>query len=211
MTGQPKSSLWNSIRQMRRMSKRDHVEFWRKDDLRNIIPPGTEHPAGWDEALFLRRFTAMLDPSSVLEIGCGWGRLCKAFDSDTYTGIDINPQAIEKAAVDYPGYQFNVVSYDEDYPETDLCMAYTVLLHIDDQLIENVVERIHQSCKQVLVAEILGRRWRATSKTVPVFNRDRQDYVDLFHGFTLEMETRKPYLRYRDTEISFLHFVKKGS
>jgi SAM-dependent methyltransferase len=203
-----KTSIWNKVKRFRRMSKQDHVNFWVKDELKNIIPPGTDNPAGWDEAAFLQELTLLLTPTSVLEIGCGWGRLCEAFDAAIYTGVDINPKAVEKAMGEHPGYRFQALGYDDDYPKADLCMVYTVLLHVDDQFIESVVERIRKCCDRVLVVEILGRQWRATSKKVPVFNRDRENYVKLFSGYTLEMEIKKPYRRYQDTDISFLYFVK---
>ena len=38
----------------------DLVGFWRSDHLRNITPPSTATPAGFDEALFLKTLVAIV-------------------------------------------------------------------------------------------------------------------------------------------------------
>ncbi|MDP6491693.1 MAG: hypothetical protein QGG69_08000 [Kiritimatiellia bacterium] len=191
------------------MSKNDHVQFWIDDSMRNITPHGAERPAGWEETAFLRELTGLLDFATVYELGCGYGRLCTAFRPDVYVGLDINPSAIERARKDHPEHSFRLIGFDGPYPEKDLCLAYTVLLHIDDRHIREVADQITRTATRVLVAEILGRCWRRRGK-VPTFNRKREDYERLLSAFRLEMEIRKPYLRYADTDISFLYFEKNG-
>jgi SAM-dependent methyltransferase len=192
---------------MRNLRPEEHVDFWVKDGLRNIIPPGTQHPAGWDEAAFLRQVAGLLRVDTMFELGCGRGRLCGAFRPDQYLGVDINAEAIATASRENPGYTFQTIEYGAPYPTRDLCLAYTVLLHVDDNLIGGVAARIKAGVSQLLLVEILGRHWRRGGSKVPVFNRERADYEHLFGPMTLEMEIRRPYRRYPGTEISFLHFV----
>jgi len=195
--------LWNP-----RMAKGDHKAFWVGDGLRNILPKGSEgDPAGWDERAFLKQWTGAIPFETAWELGCGYGRLATAFDAKQYVGVDLNPKAVERARQDNPGYTFREIDFDDAYPQGDLCLAYTVLLHIHDDYIHDVAARIAAGSRSVLVVEILGRRRRGGGKT-PSFNRERGEYEQIFSAFELAWELRKPYLFYRDTDISFLYFQK---
>ncbi|MFC1453460.1 class I SAM-dependent methyltransferase [Verrucomicrobiota bacterium] len=200
----PTMSFWRRKRPAPR-SKQDYVDFWIRNAMQDITPPGTEHPAGWDEVDFIGRVCGMLPYNTVCEFGCGYGRLCAAFGPGSYTGLDVNPKAIERAGAEHPEYNFRTIAYDDPLPECDLCLAYTVLLHVADEYVGEVVSRIRAGARQVVVAEILGRHWRRPSR-VPVFNREKEEYVDLFSGYGLEIELARPYRRYPDTMITFLYF-----
>ena len=53
----------------------------------------------------------IVDPAkNVLEVGCGYGRLCRAFVPQCYIGVDINPKAIEAARQKNPGYKFDLIN-----------------------------------------------------------------------------------------------------
>lgn len=195
----------------------DYKKYWAGDDLKNIIPQHHgQYPEGWDPAEVLKMMIKEKNPEKVLDFGCGYGRLCHAFDCDSYRGVDLNPHAIEVARKTYPGYRFMEINIDSSFEKVDVVFAYTVFLHLDDDTLSNILLRLRESCqKQLIVAEILGREWRRPGLP-PVFNRDRADYQELIsaQGFEFVDEYRRPYQRYasmpefsnKNTDVSFLLF-----
>ena len=192
------------------VSAKSLTEFWQKDSMKNIVPPGTTEPEGWDVKKFLSELEVFREAESVVEIGCGFGRLSAAFSPDKYLGIDINPEAVSTAKNKNMHHQYKVINYDDSYPKAEVGFAYTVLLHVSDELIDNVTSRIAKSYDKFIVAEILGRKWRSPGQRVPVFNRDQDEYIKVFskHGMTLGQVIEKEYVHYPNTNISFLIFSK---
>lgn len=184
------------------------TQFWIDDGLRNIQPPG-ENPAGFDEVAFLAGVYRLCDARTVLDLGCGWGRLAGAFPADRYTGIDINPKAVERARALHPDYRFEQAAFDDPLPARDLCVASSVLLHADDRNVAGLAERMSRSFRKLLIIEIMQRNVREqTGHQVPAYCRDRGDYERLFASFEMQFEIRKPYLWYRDQgrELSYVLF-----
>jgi SAM-dependent methyltransferase len=183
------------------------VDFWERDQLKTIKPRSLrfgEQPEGWDVHEFLRRTLGpYLGQNQVTEIGCGYGRLCEAFDAGAYLGLDINRHAIAEARELHPRYRFETIEFAGTYPPTYLRLLYTVLLHVPDELIADVVGNLCTDTTYVVVAESLGRHGRQPS-TTPVFLRDRADYEALFDacGFVLEEEVRRPYHYYPGWDLS---------
>jgi hypothetical protein len=89
-----------------------------------------------------------------------------------------------------------------------------------DEVLTQWVLEMRKRYQYIVVCELLGRDWRKTAGTTPVFNRDLNDYVDLLAPFSLAVEIRMPYLRYvnskfssqvASTDISFLVFGCAGA
>lgn len=184
----------------------DLVKFWEDDHCRNIIPPSSASPAGFDEVAFLRRLDPVLMSSSVVELGCGYGRLASAFRPDMYLGIDINSEAIERARICQPSYRFQAIDFNAVLPSADLYLAYTVLLHIDDHNIADLSQRLKNACSRLLIVEIMDPKFRQFPSVVPNFVRSRSDYQRIFESFELEFELRRPYKHYPGSDISYLLF-----
>ena len=191
----------------------DFTSYWQQDQLANIIPQNTklgEFPEGWDVRPYIWELLKPHLVRKMVEIGCGYGRLCQAIPTDYYLGIDINPEAIQTAKEQHPGYDFQPIGFNDQYPEADAILAYTVLLHIDDVAIVPMIKRMCQASDVILIAEILGKKqWRREGNP-PVFNRDLQDYLSLMqtNGFHLDNCQGKTYAHYPDTEITFMKFVR---
>jgi len=195
-------------------------EFWEKDQLRNIIPQvGQAFPEGFDPKPPLREIFKWSGGGSVVDLGCGYGRLCEAFEPEAYTGVDINPLAVAEARKLHPAYRFEALGSEANLPSGDFCLAYTVFLHMPDQALKPWLESIRKNFKYLLIAEILGRDWRDAAGSTPIFNREREDYAGLMKPFSPALELRVPYQRYvnshfatmtRNTDISFLLFSENG-
>lgn len=178
------------------MSDRNSA-FWRDYGLAHITPSGKGNPEGWDVLPYL----ASLCNGSVIDIGCGIGRLCRAFSTDQYLGVDINAKAVDAARQRHPGYKFEMYRKQR----ADTALLYTVLLHVADDQLADFVSGIR--AKRVVVAEIMGRHWRREGDP-PVYNRELADYVEAFAGWTLIDSQERPYKHYPDTNITFAVFEK---
>lgn len=192
----------------------DNHTYWTIKGMESILPEGFgEFPEGWDVSDLIKEIADELTYSSVIDFGCGYGRLCKGFDSSKYIGLDINPEAISHAKTRFPDYQFHLVYTEPKY--ADIYLAYTVFLHMNEADLHEVLKSFR--CKWLIVAEILGREWRREGLP-PVYNRELAEYINILcrHDFILHRHMKRPYKRYADvlrkqeknTDISFLVFCK---
>jgi 2-polyprenyl-3-methyl-5-hydroxy-6-metoxy-1,4-benzoquinol methylase len=85
-----------------------------------------------------RRFSAARPyvKGRVLDIGCGVGHLSRDFPSNSYIGIDSDPESIEVARSNNPGKSFALLSqFDEAVKgqfDTIVCLA--VIEHVDQPI-----------------------------------------------------------------------------
>ena len=112
-------------------------------------------------------------------------------------------------------YKYLLHNHGDSYPQADVRLGYTVLLHIDDDCIGDFIENLCEGTDTVVVAEIMERKWRRSGNP-PVFNREADEYITLFEkcGFEKDYYNEKPYERYKDhrlgpTNITFLRFKKR--
>lgn len=182
-------------------------EFWEKDKLKNIKPTDKEFPEGFDPRLVLRKMLRSIDYDLIVDLGCGYGRLCEAFSQEKYVGVDISSVALQAAENRNPDYTF--VTYDEK-PKADVYLAYTVFLHLSDAQLRQELASI--KAEYFIVAEILGSEWGNGGKgDPPTYNRDDYSIMEEF-GYSLIEEIKLPYKRYvgtkmasgKNTDISFL-------
>jgi 2-polyprenyl-3-methyl-5-hydroxy-6-metoxy-1,4-benzoquinol methylase len=119
----------------------------------------------------------MVGDSSVLDFGCGFGRLADHFKD--YLGVDIANHRIEIAKRIYPDKEFRYVAdvreLDGFGGVRDVAICCDVLLHIPDDDIAMVVSTLARSARRVVVAEHLGRDWRG-----PDFHREKTEYEEIF-------------------------------
>lgn len=172
-------------------------DFWRDEGVKYIIPGGSGvFPEGWDPRPFLVLLSA---GQETVEFGCGVGRLAGLFDPKLYKGIDINPNAVNVARQNQPEHIFEVVDFDKPLPDAPYYFTYTVFLHIDDETLPKIIEKIPASCKRFCIAEIMGREWRLENQSnPPVFCREASEYVEIMKqaGFELTGRFAFPYLHY---------------
>ncbi len=186
------------------------TQFGIDDELRNIQPPG-DNPAGFDEVGFLAEVYRFCEAGTVLDLGCGWGRLAGAFPADRYLGVDVNPDAVSRARSLAPDRRFELVAFEDPLPERDLCFASSVLLHVDDHNVIDLADRMTRSFRKLLIVEIMVRRIRAQNgHQVPAYCRDRVDYEQLFESFEMRFEIRKSYEWYKTQglELSYVLFTR---
>jgi trans-aconitate methyltransferase len=116
---------------------------------------------GWvnveNEPLF--RLLDTLEFSSVLEVGCGFGRVGYAikrhYPHVTYTGIDVSPDLIEAARKRLPDSELIVADLEAWYAgdrKWDLVISVSVLGHIRPKYIEWVVSQLRRAARNDVVA-----------------------------------------------------------
>lgn len=183
-------------------------KFWEENSIEHIIPKiGQEFPEGWN---ILEYLSTLFSPEeSLVEVGCGRGRLSKAFSPSHYTGLDISKNALKIASESNPEYKYIL---SKQFPVSKHKLLYTVLLHISDKDIENFIKRLVESTEKTLVvAEVMGKDWRRKGDP-PVFNREAEVYIELFkaNNFELVLHEEKPYLRYKNwkKKNTNLHILK---
>lgn len=198
-------------------------KYWVNDNLNNIKPNlGSEFPEGFDPRLILNQIYKWCNKGKITELGCGYGRLADAFPNDCYLGLDLNPKAIEKAIVSFNKYQFKTIDTEYDIPKGDILVAYTVFLHIPNEILSTWLKAIKAKYDYIIICEILGSNWRLYAGETPVFNREKEEYIKMLEPFNLEMEILMPYKRYvnsdftklnneLNTDISFLVFSKENN
>lgn len=175
--------------------------YWESNaDLEHITPPGERWPEGEEIKETLKR---MVGDDSVLDFGCGDGRFVESFTPEQYTGVDINPHAIDYCKKRYPDYRFGFSIHHRD-----VALCFTSLLHVPDSEIENTINRL-SCCDRVIVGEIMGRGWRRNGNP-PVYNRDKGEYFSMFEaaGMRINSLTQIPYNRYGGTDLTILEFGK---
>jgi SAM-dependent methyltransferase len=196
--------------------KHEIYEFWRDHSLSNIKPDtGQEFPEGWDVVEFFKTFKTPKEYGEIIEIGCGYGRLCRAFDPVEYLGLDISPYAIQQAKTLNPYYEFEVIEENKmhkSYPHSRTKLLYSVLLHQTDEDIDSIIENLCETSRRIIVVELCGRDWRREGNP-PVFNRGPEEYDIMFsnHGRGLSTIIKKPYTRYKkynklDTNLTIMVF-----
>lgn len=189
-------------------------EFWQEQGLEHVVPKGFgQFPEGFDVHGVLRNLSEEIGYQSVIDFGCGYGRLCESFHPEKYLGIDVNLQLIEDAKAKFPSYKFSPLT--NEVMGAELYLAYMVFLHLSDRELHETLKQFR--CKWLIVAEILGKEWQRDGDP-KVFSRDLVDYSQILrsHDFVLHKHVRRGYKRYQDipwyqgknTDISFLVFRK---
>jgi SAM-dependent methyltransferase len=131
------------------------ISFWRGPDAAQ-----RSYEKRWgvwpdpDHISILRRLSG---DKKVVEIGCGTGRCAEVFDQWQYTGLDLNPEAIDRARREHPAHDFRVIAWDDPYPPADTYLCHTMLQHVPDAELPGVLERIHG---RLVIAEYMVPGYR---------------------------------------------------
>jgi len=188
----------------------DYKAYWTRDNMSNIIPGGHgRYPEGWNPLIVLNDFYSFTN-KIVLDYGCGYGRLCEAFDSLFYIGVDLNPKAVKQAKEMHPEYCFEETDGFNDLPATDILLAYTVFNHLGSE----DLKRVKIPCDTIIQCEILGTEW--SGKGPVSHGKTLKTYEQIFHDFKIMKHKKLPYARYatsktfshRNTDMSFLLWIR---
>lgn len=126
--------------------------------MHNSMPGYRNHNWGINTFREWKRFLNA-PPASVLEIGCGNGKLCKHLASLGYdvTGVDLVPGPYDRS-------QYKFILYDlmslKPMPltdcEMDYCVSFDVLEHLPVEYVEAAIREMWRVCKELIVAVPTG-------------------------------------------------------
>jgi len=143
---------------------------------------------------------------TVIDLGCGDGKLCQIFSKNAYLGLDIDENIINSAKRSFLDYSFSVPG--DDIYSADMCIASRVFQEMLDSKIHDALKRMR--CRWLLVAEPLSAQ---SNGNVYSFNqRSREDYVSMMraHDFLLFKHMIKTLPKANGEDVSLLLFKKCG-
>lgn len=114
-----------------------------------------------------RQFWAEIDfnNKSVLDVGCGFGEMAKflkkRYEGVNYTGVDIVPEFVSEASLQYPYYRFLEMDYFSSplKEKFDIILASGVLnSNVDDNMgyRKKAIKVMFEHTKKVLAFNMLG-------------------------------------------------------
>jgi len=131
--------------------KYDSQKYWEKRGKNFFSEKIYDNSKYREQEKKLLNHLSTFDFSSVLEIGCGFGRITRLildnFKVDDYLGFDISPDLINiaiKLKKDYPNTQFKVGDIIELKLEKkyDLIIGSEILMHIPPKKISHVINNL---------------------------------------------------------------------
>lgn len=198
----------------------NYKQYWTEDNLQNIIPLNQgEFPEGFNPGTIINEILNDKNINTIVDFGCGYGRLSRSFSPDKYIGIDLNPNAIKMAKENNPEYNYLEIDVNSEYPKCDAIFAHTVFLHNDNTTLKSILKRLENTgAKYIIISDVISKDWH-NGFIPPTFYRDLNDYNSLMEniGFKFISETKKVYKRYADleefknlnTDLSFLLYKRK--
>lgn len=163
----------------------------------------------------------LLQPTcrTVLDLGCGYGRVAKEFIQRgfEYSGIDVSPDAIKQARQENPGGTFIVMDLNEWEPTDrfDVVCAFYVLVHfVDDAMWSGFLDRALRSVDAhgyfVFADEFPSERSPAGSHVVA---RPLSEYAAHLsrHGFEYDDEVKAAFISESQSRGSDrFHFARRS-
>lgn len=175
-----------------RQGRQDIITKWSGEDGVNLVFPRKQARIS-DGVIKMLRSTC---EGHICEVGCGTGRIAKIFNPNRYIGVDINETAVKKARDKCPDHNFKCIAWDDIYPMANTYLFFTVMLHIPDHEIEQVVGRLSG---RVVIVESMGR-WKREYGRGNNYHRDPSDYRKLFEKIGM---SEKAFARCHDLRYPF--------
>lgn len=127
------------------------VAYWRERGLDYLEKFQHERYAEQEQVLF--DYLRGLDFETVLEVGCGFGRIGSRLNAASYTGIDLSPTMLKAARDRIPDGNLIETSLEDFKPNTkyDLVLAVEVLMHIPPDGIAKAVRKLDRMSARHIV------------------------------------------------------------
>lgn len=186
------------------MSSFDPAAYW--SERGKIYEQQAIDGGWWDgEQEHLPDLLETLDFASVLEVGCGFGRvgasIKRRWPDVAYTGIDISSDLVEGARKRLPDSEIilgDLVTW-EDNREWDLVLAISALSHIPPEDIRGVVNKVKQwARKDIVVVD-----WNQVGRHTPY--QAAHDFLRLLGPRTRHVSVRGPGQTPSDGRLSMWH------
>tara|TARA_R100001530_G_scaffold13251_3_gene12272 strand:+ start:7765 stop:9951 length:2187 start_codon:yes stop_codon:yes gene_type:complete len=139
-----------------KLVKYDPKEYWENRADTWIEQSDANYSLPEKDEKIIKKWLKDIEFDSVLDIGCGSGRMVEWFERKNYTGIDISEKLCSYASKTYPDKAFyckKVEDIGELGNDHDLIFSYTTLEHITKETWQKAVEAIKRHGKIALIIE----------------------------------------------------------
>lgn len=146
--------------------------------------------------------TCAMHRLTVLDYGCGSGRLAGAFVPQLYIGMDVNEGRLKRARERNVGYVFRRIEGTAALPrKPHVLFAHTVFLHMPEQDVVDAV-RAHDYLS-IVICEVMDPRYADPDGQPRCYNRTPQEYMGLLEdeGYAIWYFQRMPYVHYGGMNI----------
>jgi 2-polyprenyl-3-methyl-5-hydroxy-6-metoxy-1,4-benzoquinol methylase len=112
----------------------------------------------------LRAVIGLLQPASVLDVGCGDGEAMRGIPIARYTGIDVSQTAVERARLGRPEGEFRVGTLSGNRADAELTLCLDVLIHQSAaQTYEDLIRTLCSGSGAILLSGLQRRPARTTA------------------------------------------------
>lgn len=186
------------------------IGWWSQNALKEIRPNrnGAEFPEGKE---VFDQLVASVGEGSVLEIGCGRGRLAPLFNRSLYTGVDLCKSAIETARARNPGYRFiHTDSFwacpNEFVTDIEAVFLCSVAIHLPERILSDLLRRLRPLARRLCISEIMDPTRLKMSRVPPTINRSPEhlSWVMLKAGWDVVARVDAPCLCYQNVNMTCL-------
>lgn len=156
LSGASPRTVWLRALELVGREHYDRVKkHWWDGRARELCQRWGDHRADFD---VLARIVREQNVRSVLDVGCGHGRLFKLWQElgVEAMGIDISSWAISRARAEYPHFTALCTPLEEYEPDRifDLVVSNRTLQHVEPQLIPSILSSLCPSARFIYVNEI---------------------------------------------------------
>ena len=131
----------------------DPKRYWENRAEDWIVQSDSDYSLTDKDQKTIKNWLSDINFVSVLDAGCGSGRMVDWFDSKKYLGIDISPKLITEAKKRFPDKKFKVEKVEDLKGKVDLIFSYTTLEHILPADLPKAVEAMKRCGKRALIIE----------------------------------------------------------
>jgi len=142
----------------------DKIEFW-KERIETAVKPHYSvyviHEVGWKQIFNAHKtiISQLIKPTdTVLDAGCGYGRMSVLFDN--YTGVDFSPDFIELATKQFPNKNFiqadlKKLPFHEEQFDWAICVSIKKMVedNLGIETWESMAKELKRVAKKVLILE----------------------------------------------------------
>lgn len=166
----------------------DYVDYWKHEGKLSKIDSlafrlNKDHEA--QEAPLIEAFIE-INPDSVLEIGAGWGRICKLLKGqvicENYTAMDISYDRLKMILDKSVGRIVGDFYTHNELLHYDLVLAIELLMHIPPDIIDRFVQKMKDHGKTIIILDYDPEQPRDIELADHNF---LHDYDKLFDGATV--------------------------
>ena len=140
-----------------KLLKYNPKEYWEKRALEWSKQADRNYSLPEEDKKIIQKWLKDIDFKTVLDIGCGNGRMVEWFEGKEYMGIDISKKLIEISKERYSNRKFQVKKVEDlDEGKFDLIFSYTTLEHITPEEWPKAVKALKKCGRKALLIEPTG-------------------------------------------------------